>query len=231
MRLDTVSGGDGLAALEVVDGAPDQDPSEGAVEDEVADVGLPGVGQDVEALVQAALGMGLQLRGALCSGRVSATSRAGGAALRSLGGAATRVALVDVPHHGSEVAIADARLAPARVRAESALGVAEVLERIAAKRADERLGRAGHRVLGVDGLEEQPRGAVLGADLIALRLDDRAERVGVLAIEWMAEVPPPGGVHAQERRCWWTRKSAGICAGYARRVGPVQPELCGGAVS
>jgi hypothetical protein len=195
-----VRGGDGLAALKVVDGAPDQDPSEGAVEDEVADIGLPGVGQDVEALVQAALGMGLQLRGALCGGRVGATSLAGGAALRPLGGTATRVALVDVSDHGSEVAIADARLAPARVRAEPALGVVEILERVAAKRADERVGRAEHRILGVDGLEEQARGAILGAGVVALLLDDRAEHVGILASERMAEVAASGGVHAQERR-------------------------------
>ena len=75
-----------------------------------------------------------------------------------------------------------------------------IVERVAAERADERLARAGHRVLGVDCFEEQAHGAILGARVLALLLDDRAEDVGVVAIERMAEVTPAGGVHAQERR-------------------------------
>ncbi len=82
--------------------------------------------------------------------------------------------------------------------AEAALGVLEVVERIAAKGAHEGLARGGHGVLGVDGLEEEADGAVLGACLVTLLLDDRAEDVGVVSVERMAQVASSGRVHAQE---------------------------------
>jgi hypothetical protein len=70
----------------------------------------------------------------------------------------------------------------------------EIVERVAAERAHERLGGTGHRVLGVHGFEEQAHGAVLGARALALLLDDRAEHLGILAVEWMAEVTTAGGI-------------------------------------
>jgi hypothetical protein len=74
------------------------------------------------------------------------------------------------------------------VGAKPALGLAEVFERVAAKRANERLARALDRVLGMDDFEEQACGAVLGASAIALFLADGAEYVGILALDGMAEV-------------------------------------------
>jgi hypothetical protein len=118
----------------IVDGAPERDSRECAVEHELAGGGLPGIGQHVEGLVQAALGMGSKLRGVLRGRGVDATRLAGGAALLPVDGAAPRVALVDVAHDRGEVAIADARLAAARVGADAALGVAEVVERAAGGR-------------------------------------------------------------------------------------------------
>jgi hypothetical protein len=72
-------------------------------------------------------------------------------------------ALVGVTDDGGEVSIADARLAATRVRAEAALGVVQIVERIAAKRSDEGLARARHRVLVVRRFEEEPGGAIFGA--------------------------------------------------------------------
>src|SRR3954462_10660899 len=108
--------------------------------------------------------------------------------------------VVDVADDGCEVAIADPDLAAARVEKEAVLGLVEILERVAAKRPDECLARALHRVLGVDGFEEQADGAVLGTGAVALLLADGAAQVGILALEGMAEVTPPGSVDAQEGR-------------------------------
>ena len=62
----------------------------------------------------------------------------------------------------------------------TALGVAEIVEQVAAERVNDRLTRAGHGILGVDSFEEQANGAIRGTGVVALLLDDRAEHVGVL---------------------------------------------------
>lgn len=142
--------------------------------------------------------MGVEICGVPCGVGAGTPCLASGAALRSLDGSARSVALVHVANDGGEVSVADTRLAAARIRAEPPLGVVKILERVAAECSDERLARPGHRVLGVDGFEEQASGAILGAGIVALLLDDRAEHVGVLAVERMAEVSTPGGVDAQE---------------------------------
>ena len=98
--------------------------------------------------------MGIELGDALGGVGVSAASAAFAAASPALGGPAGDAGLVDIANDGGEVAITDPDLAAARVGAKPALGVAEIFERVAAKRADERLGRAWYRVLGVDGFEE-----------------------------------------------------------------------------
>jgi hypothetical protein len=65
-----------------------------------------------------------------------------------------------------------------RAEADAALGLAQIVERLAAERADERVRGAGHGVLGVDRFEEEPDGAGLGAGLVALLLDDRRSASG-----------------------------------------------------
>src|SRR5215212_7170950 len=90
-------------------------------------------------------------------GHVSSSLFALGAPLRSLGNATGPIAVVHVAYDGGEVAVADAHLAATGVDAKAAFGVLEVLEPVAAESPDERLARtrSGHRVLGVDGLEEE----------------------------------------------------------------------------
>ena len=107
--------------------------------------------------------------------------------------------VVDVAHDRGEVAIAGADVAAAGAAADAALGLLEVVEWVAAERAHKRFGGAGHRVLGMHRFEEQSHRAVLGACVFALPLDDRAKHLGILAVEWMVEVPAAGGVDAQER--------------------------------
>src|SRR5215510_8118176 len=97
-----------------------------------------------------------------------------GDALSPICRATANAGVVDLAHDRGEVAIADARLTTARICAEATLSFVEIVERIAAERTDKRLGRAGHRVLGVHGFEEQPHRAILGTGLLALLLDDRA---------------------------------------------------------
>src|SRR5207248_11103102 len=129
------------AGVDEAGGVTDADPRELAVVDERASVGLPGVGQQVEALVEAELGVSFEIRGALGGVSAGAASVTGRAAVRALGGAASSVALVHIADDGGEVAIADAHLAAARVGAKPALGVAEIVERVAAEGADEDLAR------------------------------------------------------------------------------------------
>lgn len=50
----------------------------------------------------------------------------------------------------------------------------------------------------MDGFEEQPHGARLGAGALALLLDDGAEHVWTFAVEQMTEMTTPLGVDAQE---------------------------------
>src|SRR6516164_9150501 len=99
--------------------------------------------------------MSVKLGDALGDVGASAASAAFAAAPPALGGPAGDTGLVDIANDSGEVAIADPDLAAARVDAEPALGVSEIVEREAAERPDERFARAGHRVLGVDAFEEQ----------------------------------------------------------------------------
>ena len=158
MYLDAVGRGDGLAFVDGGNGGADPAPGQLSVVDECAGVRQPSIGEQVEALVQAALGMGVEVGGALGGVGASVTSAGVAAALPAVGGTACNTGLVDIANDGGEVAIADADLAAARVGTKPALGGAEIFERIAAERTDERLAGAGHRVLGVDGFEEH-RGA------------------------------------------------------------------------
>ena len=155
MGLDAVSGCDGLACAHDGDGAADPDARELTVVNEAAGVGQPRIGEQVETFVQAALGMGIEVRGALSRVGASAASVTIAPALPSLGGTACGTGVVHVADDGGEVAIADPDLAATRVGTKPALGLVEIFERVAAKRADEHLARTPHRVLGVDGLEER----------------------------------------------------------------------------
>jgi hypothetical protein len=101
--LDAVGGGDRLARLDHLERAAKPAPRKLTVKNEAADGGLPGVNEDVERVVQAALGMRVELGGASGGGGASAPSLAVGAALSPLGGAACVVALVDVAHDDGEV--------------------------------------------------------------------------------------------------------------------------------
>src|SRR5678815_204772 len=105
---------------------------------------------------------------------------------------------MNVANDGREVAITDADLAAAGVGTKPALGLMEVFERVATKRPHECFARTRHCVLGVDGFEEEPNRAILGASAISLVLDDRTEYVRVLPVERMTEVTTSSGVDAQE---------------------------------
>ncbi len=197
VRLDDIRCGDGLAVVEDGDGAPEPDTRELTVVDEATGVWQPRLGQHVEPFVQTALGMGREFGGVLRRGGALTARLTLVAALAALGGPALGAGLVHIADDGREVAVTDPDLAAARVRTKPALGIAEVLERVAPERPHERLARARHRVLGVNAFEEQPHGAILGADARALLLDDGAQDVRVLALERMAKVTPSGGVDAQ----------------------------------
>lgn len=200
MGLDLVVGGEGFTLVEQVDGAMEPDCGETTLVEESALGGPPGIGEKVESLDESTLGMGVELRGAAGGVVTGATSHAISAAAPPLGGASSIAALVGIADDGGEVAIADAGLTATGVESEAPLGVAQVVERVAAEGADEGLARAGHGVLRVHGFEEEARGAVLGPRTVSLLLDDGAEDVGVLAVERMAQMPPTGDVDAQERR-------------------------------
>ena len=198
MALDLISGRGGIELAEGDHGATEPDAGHDAARGEAAIDGLPGVGEEVESFVEAALGMGVEVGGTRGSLGAS-VARVGRAAVdRALGGATPPGRLVDVANDGREVAVADAGDAAAGVGAEAALSFVEVFERVAAEGADEGLARTGHRVLGVDGLEEEADGAVLGTRPIALLIDDGAQGVGVVTLEGMAEVLAAGAVDAKE---------------------------------
>ena len=200
MALELVGGGGRVALDEDDDGAAQPGAGEEPVGGEAALDGQPGVGEEVEALEEAALGTGVEVGGAPRGIRLGMAHCGRGAARGALDDAALLPALVGVTDDGGEIAVADAGLAAAGVGAEAALGVVEVVERVAAKGADEGLARAGHGVLGVHSLEKEACGAVLGVGLVPLLLDDGAEHVGVLSVERMAEMPAAGDIHAQEGR-------------------------------
>lgn len=200
VRLDLVVGGDRFAIADERDGAVEPDACEAAVVEKATLLGAPGIGEQVESLEETAHGMGIEVSGSCGGVGAGAASFADGATVSPVGRASGVAALVRVPYDGGEVAVADARLAAAGVGAEAALGVVEVIERVAAEGADEVLARTGHGVLRVHGFKKKACGAVLGMGLVPLLLDDGAEHVGILAVERMAEVPASGEVHAQEGR-------------------------------
>jgi hypothetical protein len=200
MGLDLIGGGDGLTSVDHLDGAMEPDSGETTLVEESTLGGPPGVGEQVESLGKSALGMGVESHCAARGVVTGAPSFAVSAATSPLDGAPGVAALVCIADDGGEVAIADARLAATGVGAEAALGIAQIVERVAAEGADESLPRAGHGVLGVNGFEEETRGAVLGSRMMSLLLDDGAEDVGVLAVERMAQMPPTGNIDAQKRR-------------------------------
>jgi len=78
---------------------------------EASCVGLPGVGEQVEAFMQAELGMGVELGGALLGGGTGSSLLALVAPSGSLGSATGSIAVVHVAYDGGEVAVADAHLA------------------------------------------------------------------------------------------------------------------------
>lgn len=198
VRLDDIRCGNRLAVVEDGDGAPEPDARELTVVDEATGGWQPGLGEHVEPFVQTALGVGLESDGVLRRGGAVTARPTLVAALAALGGPTLGAGLVHIADDGREVAVTDRDLAATRVRTKPALGVAEILERVAPERPHERLARARHRVLGMNAFEEQPRGAVLGAGARALLLDDGAQGVRVLALERMAEVASTGGIHPQE---------------------------------
>jgi hypothetical protein len=63
--LDAVGSGDGLACVDDSDGAAEPAARELTVVDEAAGAGEPGLGEEVESLVQATLGMGIEVHGTL----------------------------------------------------------------------------------------------------------------------------------------------------------------------
>lgn len=200
VRLDPIGSDKRLALADQDDGAAEPDASNCAIGEEAVVGRAPALDEEIEALVKSALGILVEIGGATGGIVAGTASTAGCAALSPLGRAPRVAALVHVADDSGEVAIADAGLAAARVRAEAALGVVQIVERVAAKRSDEGFARAGHRVLVVHRFEEEPHGAFLGASVVPLLLDDRAEHVGILSVERMAEVPPTGEVHTQEGR-------------------------------
>ena len=137
MDLDAVDSGDGLACMDDGDGAAEPAARELTVVDEAAGASEPGLGEQVETFVEAALGMGIEVGGALSGLGARMASLALAAALPSICGTACHAGVVDIADDGGEVAIADADLAAARVETEAALGLVEILERVAAERPDE----------------------------------------------------------------------------------------------
>ncbi len=89
-----VGGSDRLAGVEADEGAAEPDARELAVVDEATSVGLPGVGEQVEALVQEELGMGIELGGALLRGGAGTSLLALCTASCSLGNPTGSVAFV-----------------------------------------------------------------------------------------------------------------------------------------
>lgn len=135
--LDLVGGGDGFAMANEGDGAAKPDASKAAVVEEAARLGPPSVNEQVEALAETPLGMRVEVGRAVGSIDAGAASFAGGATVPPVGRAPGIAALVRVTDHGGEVAVTDARLAAAGVGAKAALGVVQVIERVAAEGADE----------------------------------------------------------------------------------------------
>jgi len=200
IRLDRVGGGAGVVSfvVEVGDGSSEPGAGQGGVGAEAALLREPGLGEQVEALVKAVLGVSIEVGRAVGGGPLGPASLRPVFAAAPGGGATLLAALVGVADHSGEVAVAEAHATAAGVWAEPSLGVFEVVERVALESADEGLGGTRHGVLGVDGFEEEAPRAFLGARVVALLLDDGAEEGGVLAGEGMGEVPTAGGVHAEE---------------------------------
>jgi len=151
--------------------------------------------------VKAALGVRVEISSASGSIGAGATSFAGGAPLPPLGRAPGVAALVRVADYSGEVAAADARLGATRVSAEAALGIVEVVERVAAEGADEDLARARHGVLSVN--RSRKRRAERSSARALWRCSSMMAPktlVRVLAVERVAEMPASGQVDAQEGR-------------------------------
>ena len=168
MRLDLIGGGDGLTLVDQIDGSPQPGASEGAASEKALLGRAPGLDKEIEPLVEAAPGVLIEIGRAASGFVTNATSIAGRATPPPLGGAPLVAAFMRVTDDGGEVAVADARAAATRVRPEAALGIAEIVERIAAEDSHEGLARARHRVLVVDCFEEEPRGAIFGTRIVPL---------------------------------------------------------------
>ena len=194
--LDDVDRTERCGGEDRVDGTAKPESRKLTTREELAGAREPGVGEHVETLEQAALGVRVEVGGVSVGGHAIAASLCFCDVLAAVGGAPSLGVVMDVAYDRGEVAVAGADMAAAGAAADAALGLLDIVERIAAERAHERFGGAGHRVLGVHRFEEQPHGAVLGACVFALLLDDRAEHLGVLAVEWMAEVTAASGVDA-----------------------------------
>ena len=103
--LDAVGSGDGLACVDDGDGAAEPAARELTVVDEAASVSEPSFGEQVETFVQAALGLGIEVGGALRRAGTRMASLALAAALPTIRGTALNAGLVEVANDGGEVAI------------------------------------------------------------------------------------------------------------------------------
>lgn len=105
MNFDPVGSGAGLACADDGDGAAEPATGELTVVDEAASVSEPSFGEQVETFVQAALGLGIEVGGALRRAGTRMASLALAAALPTIRGTALNAGLVEVANDGGEVAI------------------------------------------------------------------------------------------------------------------------------
>ncbi len=129
----SAGGGGSLSSWSRDDGASITTRAAGSCVDEATSVGQPGVGEDIETLVKTALRVRVEIGGACGVVGVVAPSFAVSAALSPLGASARGCGRA---RHERRRRSSGRRPAPGngtRVRAELALGIAEVVERVAAE--------------------------------------------------------------------------------------------------
>src|SRR5690606_22236898 len=120
--LDDVERADRFVGEDRGDRAAQPEPRELTAGDELAGVGEPGVGENVESFEEATLGMRVEVGNASVGGGAFAASLRIGDALTAFGSASSLTVLVDITHDGGEVAITGADVTAACAAADAALG-------------------------------------------------------------------------------------------------------------
>ena len=137
MRGDDVDGAGRVTTQEVADGDAEGNRGDGAIELEATFLGEPGGEEEVESLDEAMLWMGIEVGLVPEGGLGGAALLSGSTGPRAVSGPSAVRSLVHVAHDGGEVAVAEAGDAATGMGTEAALGLAQILKRVATEGADE----------------------------------------------------------------------------------------------